>query len=114
MATDRQPPLTDSAWFWLLMFSTAAMLALLSIGPKYGRRQEGVERKYETRRETARRINELAAGGEGELRSSPVDPAERELLVPLWGLYACVGAVMLLSGWKLRRWRQSHTGVESS
>ena len=107
-----KPPITDAPWFWLLIFSMMALVALVAIGPKYGRRQEIVERRFEARRETARRVHETEAGGSTDLRPTATAQGEHHLLVPLWGLYASVGAVVFLSGWRLCRWRQAHSNVE--
>ena len=108
----KPPPITDAPWFWLLVFSSTALVALLAIGPKYGRRQQGVERKFEARRETARRVHEREAGGSTELRPTTIEPGERHLLIPLWGLVGSVGVVMLYSSWRLWKWRQASSGVE--
>jgi len=41
--------LTDSPWFWLALFSAMGIAAALAIGPKFSRRQAGLEEKYEHR-----------------------------------------------------------------
>lgn len=45
-------PLTDSAWFWLLMFCGVAMLGIIAVGPKYFRRQARAEQRYANRVQT--------------------------------------------------------------
>ena len=45
--------ITDSPWFWLLVFANVALLGAVLIAPKYSRRQLGLERKFEARREIA-------------------------------------------------------------
>jgi hypothetical protein len=57
-----RPRLTDSPWFWLLVFANAALIGLAAIGPKYNRRQAAVERRYEARQEVARRAQNQPAG----------------------------------------------------
>ena len=37
------PPLTDSGWFWALMFSLMALVAIAVIGPKWDWRQRRAE-----------------------------------------------------------------------
>jgi hypothetical protein len=83
-------PLTDSPWFWVLAFSLTAMLAILAIGTKYGRRQTRLELQYQAREriaergsaannpEAAERIDDQ--GGRREF-ASPGDN-----LIPLWPL----------------------------
>ena len=44
-----RPPLTDSPWFWVCMFATAALLGLTAAQPKYGRRQAQIEKQYQGR-----------------------------------------------------------------
>lgn len=39
----------ESPWFWLMVFSTMALLAVVVIGPKYMRRQARLEQKLEGR-----------------------------------------------------------------
>ena len=52
--------LSDSPWFWLLMFGSAAVAALAVIGPKHVRRQERLVRMQAAR---------------DRLRSAPVQSA---------------------------------------
>lgn len=39
----------ESPWFWLLVFSTMALVAVVLIGPKFMRRQARLEQKLEGR-----------------------------------------------------------------
>ena len=41
--------LSDSPWFWLLLFGAAAVAALAAIGPKHVRRQERLVRMQAAR-----------------------------------------------------------------
>jgi hypothetical protein len=101
MSSEARPPVTDSPWFWVLAFSLMALLALMVIGPKYSRRQAGMELKYQARERIA---EEQAAGNNSasEARSKRVAD-RRELaspadtLVPLWPLAAILFVVALVS-----------------
>lgn len=44
--------ITDSPWFWLLLFAGMALLGLETLGPKYGRRQSQIERQHQGRQYT--------------------------------------------------------------
>jgi hypothetical protein len=91
-----QSPFTDSPWFYILAFSLMALLALIVIGPKYGRRQSAMDRKYQARE----RIEEQRAAGNNQSDRARTDElADRrpfatptDTLVPLWPL-----AVLLLT-----------------
>jgi hypothetical protein len=76
-STPRQTPararLTDSPWFWLLVFANAALLGVAVIGPKYNVRQGAVERRYEARREIARRAFEQPTGETSPDGTGPSD-----------------------------------------
>jgi hypothetical protein len=42
-------PITDSPWLWLALFSAVGLSALLATGGKFGKRQSGIERRYQAR-----------------------------------------------------------------
>jgi len=84
-----RPPLTDSGWFWGLIFSATALAGLGLIGPKWDWRQRQLESRY-------------------LLADSAVD---RELavparIVPAWTLAALAAAGVIASAgmlWRERR-----------
>jgi hypothetical protein len=65
MPPKEKPPITDSPWFWALMFSVVALVALVAISGQYGKRQARLERQYQARE----RIQNDELGDQG--RSSP-------------------------------------------
>ena len=101
---------TDSPWFWVLLFSLTALLALAVVGfsGRYGKRQSGIERQYQARERVAEKLaaeNNSADGGriDGQESRRPfATPGEQ--LIPLWplgvllGLVACFAAAMLYRG----------------
>ena len=64
MTAHETPPITDSPWFWVLLFSVVGLIALGGISGQYGKRQARLERQYQARE----RIRDEAVG----------DPARRE------------------------------------
>jgi hypothetical protein len=71
-----RPPITDSPWFWLAVFSLGGIAAVLLIEQQY-------------RRQAAGEVAARAVGDEGD--APP--PTERELIIPLWPL---IGACLLM------------------
>jgi hypothetical protein len=101
------PPLTDSGWFWALMFSLMALVAIAVIGPKWDWRQRQLEGRYLGREQAAAERQRRAEG------LDPVDLAEtatdREAvapgrIVPAWTLVTV--AVAAAAGSAAMLWRE--------
>jgi uncharacterized protein YoaH (UPF0181 family) len=100
--------LTDSPWFWGLVFSLMALVGIGLIAPKFDRRQRQVEGRFLGRQQAAIERERRAAG------LPPIDLAEaardRESvaprrIVPLWTLGVSAGAAAAVSALMLRRER---------
>ena len=65
--SSRPVPLTDSPWFWLLLFATAALAALSVIGPKHLWRQARIERMQH-----GRDVSRQSVGAPGQAQLEPV------------------------------------------
>ena len=102
-------PLTDSAWFWGLVFSLTALAAIGLIAPKFAIRQRQVEGRFLGRQtaadERARRAAGLPPQDLAE-QARDRDEVQQERIVPLWTLAsgaaaAAVGSALML--WRERR-----------
>ena len=91
----RPSPLADSPWFWLYLFSIAALAGLLLIAPKYYARQSQVERQYQGKI----RASQAAAGAEPDKEMSRPE-ATRTSLTPLIVLFS----VIWICAWPLVWW----------
>ncbi len=104
--------LTDSAWFWALLFSLVSLAGIGLIAPKFDVRQRQIEGRFLGRQQAAEERARRAAG------LPPVDLAEQaqdreavapRRIVPLWtlatlaALAAGGSAVMLRREWLANR-----------
>jgi hypothetical protein len=109
MDAPERPPVTDSPWFWVMIFALMAVGALAAIGGKYGRRQATIERQFQARTRVAQQHdtgNKLA----GDARTEPQDvPREfarpDDTLIPLWPLASLLILVAFFAGIMLVRGR---------
>ena len=98
-------PLTDSPWFWVLLFSAVALAALVAIHGKYSRRQAGMEIKYQAR-------ERLADDRVGDAESRPMSQPENTL-IPLWPVAVVLIIVLLVATVMLMKCRSSKTHYRS-
>ena len=66
--------LSDSPWFWLLLFGAAAVAALAAIGPKHVRRQERLVRMQAARERMQSAAAKSAAGGDPAVAIEDAEP----------------------------------------
>jgi hypothetical protein len=98
--------LTDSPWFWVMLFSAMAVVLLFVISPKYSKRQGGLELQYQARQEIARRqVEGTSAPREPGREGSLSPPAPGELLIPLWPLALLFAALFIAAAVLLYRAR---------
>lgn len=108
MESDSRAPVTDSPWFWVLAFSLMALLALVAIGAKYGRRQTRLELQYQARERTAERraaANNSPANARSDDRTRREFASPGENLIPLWPLAVVLFLVSIFSAIMLGRGR---------
>ncbi|MFM8415594.1 MAG: hypothetical protein ACKOCX_12825 [Planctomycetota bacterium] len=106
-----RPPLTDSGWFWALLFSSMALVGIGLIAPKWDWRQRQLEGRFLGREQAALERQRRAAG------LDPVDlaetAAEREAvapgrIVPTWTLVTLAAAAA--AGSAVMLWRERRAG----
>ncbi len=109
--SSKRPPLTDSGWFWALMFSLMSLVAIAVIGPKWDWRQRQLEGRYLGREQAAAERQRRAEG------LAPVDLAETAAdrdavapgrIVPAWTLAMLAAAAAAGSAAML--WREQRSG----
>jgi hypothetical protein len=79
-------PITDSPWFWLILFAGSALVAVVVVGPKYTYRQARLERMNSTREQIARgEVDEAleTADPDALITELPRDSSRRFTLGPL-------------------------------
>jgi hypothetical protein len=116
-AVDEEPSsATESPWFWVLIFSLAALAAIATIGPKFERREAAIETKFHAR--------ERATGREAIER--PADEAAQDgppwrpifTLGPIAAVVGIVAAIAMVNLVRLHRrrleyWRREAQDVAS-
>src|SRR5262245_7525511 len=65
--------MTDSPWFWAYLFTTAALIALALISPKFAARQAQIEREFQGRQRVAQNVH-------GQEPSGTLSTAEKTLV----------------------------------
>ncbi len=101
--------LTDSPWFWALMFAVMSLVGIALIAPKFDRRQRQVEGRFLGREQSARERERRAAGlppTDLAAEARDRDEAQPGRIVPLWTLAALAAAAAGASGvmlWRERR-----------
>jgi len=105
--TNQQSGITDSAWFWVLVFALMALVALFAMSGKYGRRQANIERNYQARTRVAEQVATENNSGDPdrmdhlEVRRDFSTPDEN--LVPLWPLAVLLGLAAVVASAMLYR-----------
>jgi len=87
---DRPRTITDSAWFWVLVFSLGALLALQAASSKYAVRQSQIERQYQGRQYAAEQ-------GQAGKQEPPEFSTPENTLIALWPLKGLALLLAVLS-----------------
>jgi hypothetical protein len=107
VTTAPRPPITDSPWFWFSLFTAVGLAALLATGGKFGKRQAGIENKYQARSAVASGALEVASDGVGVKKAAkaPVYSTPEKQLIPIWPLEIILGVIFVGSVAMLLRQR---------
>jgi hypothetical protein len=102
-------PITDSPWFWVYLFATAALIALAFISPKYGARQAQIEREFQGRQRAAQQA-------QGAEPSGDLSNAERTLITlrPLFLALAAITIAAWIVFWRIHMFQQRHSSTPQS
>jgi len=103
-------PLTDSGWFWALLFSLMALLGIALISPKWDWRQRQLEGRFLGRQQAAIERQRRAAGLEAvDLAEMAADPeaVAPGRIVPAWTLACLAAAAAVAAACMLRRERRA-------
>jgi hypothetical protein len=92
-------PITDSPWLWFALFSAVGLAALLATGGKFGKRQAGIERKYQARAAVASGQVRIEETGTGEKRAAgaPEYTTPERPAVPIWPLEIILAMICVTS-----------------
>ena len=91
--------LSESPWFWVCAFATAALVGLFVIGPKYSARQSQLERQYQARQLSGHSVTQ--PGGPAPLSS------RTRTIISLRPLFLLLAVVLMIAwGFLLRHHRR--------
>ncbi len=83
---------TETPWFWLMLFSCAALAAIATIGPKFERREQVIETKFHARERGLHR-EPSGPGDDVELAEAP----QWNPIFTLGPIVAVIGLVAIVS-----------------
>jgi hypothetical protein len=100
-------PITDSPWLWFALFAAVGLAALLATGGKFGKRQAGIENKYQARAAVASGQVDVKTDATGRKTvavvpeySTPDDP-----VIPIWPVEVILAVIAIVSIGMLLRQR---------
>ena len=108
-------PITDSPWLWFAVFASVGLAALVATGGKFGRRQAGIENKYQARAAVARGqvVVDESEGGRKAAVGAPEYTTPGRTAIPLWPVQTLLGLVAVGSFAMLLRQRLGRRSADS-
>ena len=101
--TSRRKSITESPWYWVYLFSTAVLIAIVLLGPKIIERQTIDERNYQARQRTYQQAS-------GEQPDIPLSTSNNQLITlqPLIITFA----IVLTVSWIILWYRHFYRGAQ--
>jgi hypothetical protein len=115
MDSNYKPPITDSPWFWVLLFSAFALFMFWRFSGRYYDRQAQLERHFQAKDRVmnndpvADRLHTKILGRVDENRRRLATPDEP--LIPVWPLIVLLICAIAISSYKLFRQRQQYKAI---
>ncbi len=114
----KSSPVTDSPWYWVLIFALAALAGIFTIAPKFERRQEIIETKFHGReRAQGRESLEQPAANHSQSEQRPWSRVftlgPLILVIVAIALVAFAGVVRLQKR-RLQNLRQQNSAAQSA
>lgn len=106
---NQRKKLTESAWFWVYLFSTAGLIGLVILQGKFDTRQDLEEINFRARMQTYEEA--------GATHTTDQDNTQSEQLVTLTPLYILFGAIFAFSWamiWKQRILVKSNESISTA
>lgn len=107
MSGHPQDPITDSPWLWFALFTAVGLAALLATGGRLGKRQAGIENKYQARTGVVSGDVhvEIDESGAKQVAKRPQYSTPEDPVIPLWPLEIVLAAIFIGSLTMLLRQR---------
>ena len=97
--------ITDSPWFWVLLFSLIGIAAVVTISGQYGKRQARLERQYQAREPL---MDETGGHPSPREYSSAEDT-----LIAIWPLAVVLAGIAAVAAFMLAREQRGRRPVNS-
>jgi hypothetical protein len=109
--TNQSPPVSDSPWFWVLVFVLVGLVGLAAIHDKYGKRQAGIERQYQARERTAEQVAAIGNADSGDGKTVEDVPlpgyaTPGHNLISIWPLFVILAVLGVVAAIMLSRERK--------
>src|SRR5688572_21680355 len=96
MSASPRRSITESPWYWVYLFCTAGLVALVLAGPKFAARQSQIERKAQGRQRAAQHLS-------GQEPVTALSDAENTQ-ISLRPLFYSLGGILVVA-WMHLLWR---------
>jgi len=100
-----EPPasVTESPWFWVMLFSLAGLAAVFTVGPKFERREAGIEQNFHARERALGREAFDKPSDDAAPQPAPWRPIFT--LGPIAAILICIAVVAMFNVFRLQKRR---------